>query len=435
MKIAIVGSGIAGMVAARELVRDHDLTIFEAAGWVGGHSHTVDVEMDDGVHALDTGFLVYNEPGYPILTKLFEEAGVTTQDSDMSFSVSCERTGLEYNGTSLNALFAQRRNLWSPRFYGMVLDIARFYRDARKELLTSDEEPGPSLGEFLEERGYGKMFVEQHLLPMACAIWSGDRRSLSGFPAKYLARFFDNHGFLQLTGRRGWRSVVGGSREYVRRVTEPVKDRIRLATPVRAITRLATRVDVMTDAGTETFDHVVLATHSDQALALLRDASPFERESLGAIPYQANDVILHHDERLLPRARRAWASWNYHLGAVGTEASSDGAVITYYLNLLQRLRTKHHLCVTLNREEKIRPERILGRWTYHHPIYSAAAFAAQRRLAEIDGRTRTSFCGAWRGWGFHEDGARSGVECVARAKEIWTSEQRSLHRSRATPAA
>ena len=317
----------------------------------------------------------------------------------------------------------------------MVFDIARFYRDARRELLTLADEPGPTLGEYVKRRGYGEAFVEQHLLPMTCAIWSGDRASLLGFPAKYLARFFDNHGFLRLTGRVGWWSVVGGSREYVSRVTAPLRDRIRLATPVRAITRSPTHVDVATDAGTERFDHVVVAVHSDQALKLLRDASGLEREILGAIPYQANEVTLHHDERLLPRRRLAWASWNYHLNSGAPDAAGSGAVVTYYLNLLQRLRTKYHFCVTLNRESSIRPERILGRWIYHHPIYGAAAFAAQQRLREIDGHDRTSFCGAWRGWGFHEDGARSGVECVARAREIWTNEQRAVRRPRSTPAA
>lgn len=415
MRIAIVGTGIAGMTAAHLLHREHDIAVLEASGWIGGHAHAVDVTMDDGTHALDTGFLVYNEPGYPILTRMFRELGVLTQETEMSFSVSCEETGLEYNGTSVNALFAQRRNIFRPSFHRMILDILRFYREARRLLLPDADEPGPTLGEFLERGRYSRAFVDQHLVPMSSAIWSGDRERMLDFPAKYLARFFDNHGFLQATNRVGWRSVVGSSREYVSRLTEPWRDRIRLGSEVRAVRRTERGVEVSTDAGTERFDHVVLAGHADDSLAVLKDASPLERELLLAFPYQANRVVLHHDERLLPRLKRARAAWNYHLRCGAPE---EGALITYYLNALQRLRSKHDFCVTLNREEAIRPERILGRWVYRHPIYTAQAFAAQRRLHEIDGVNRVSFCGAWRGWGFHEDGARSAVECVARLREL-----------------
>lgn len=423
MRIAVIGTGIAGLSAARLLHGEHDITVFEADDWIGGHAHSVEVEMDDGVHSLDTGFLVYNEPGYPILTRMFAELGVPTQESDMSFSVSCEETGLEYNATSLNTLFAQRGNFVRPGFYRMVFDILRFYRQARA-LLAEPESEGPELGEFLERERYSPEFVERHLVPMVSAIWSGEPGSIRRFPVRQVARFFSNHGFLQVTRRVGWRSVVGGSREYVARLVAPFRERIRARSPVASVRRLPDGVEVVSARGAERFDHAVLAVHSDDALSLLADPDPLERALLGAIPYQSNHVVLHHDERLLPKERRAWASWNAHVGS----SPRAGAAITYYLNKLQRLTTHHHFCVSLNRSDRIRPDRVLGSWTYRHPIFSERAFAAQRRIQEIDGIRRVSFCGAWRGWGFHEDGARSAVECVARLREIGTREQRALPR-------
>ena len=412
MRIAVVGTGIAGLVAARLAHAEHEVTVFEAGSWIGGHAHAVDVDSSVGTLPVDTGFLVYNREGYPEFTRLLAELEVPTQESDMSFSVRCDASGLEYNGSSVNALFAQRSNLFRPSFYRMVGDILRFYREAQG--LSEIDGPGPSLGDYLAAGGYSQAFIDQHLLPMGAAIWSAPLDSMREFPVKYFVRFFQQHGMMQVRDRPQWRTITGGSGEYVRRLVQPFRDRIRLSSPVLQVSRHRDRVELTTaGAGTEDFDEVFLALHADQALSILADPTATERELLSAMPYQENDVVLHRDERLLPRRRLAHASWNYHL----VDRETGRAAVTYYLNRLQGLPVPEPYLVTLNRSEAIREERILQRFTYHHPSYTAAGFAARRRHHEISGRTRTHFCGAYWGYGFHEDGVVSAQRAWERFQE------------------
>ncbi|MDO9119425.1 MAG: FAD-dependent oxidoreductase [Nitrospira sp.] len=408
MKIAIVGTGISGMVAAYLLHRDHELTVFEAAGYIGGHTNTIDVERDGRTFAVDTGFIVFNDWTYPNFIALLDKLGVESQASDMSFSVKCERTGLEYNGTSLNTLFAQRRNLLRPSFYRMIRDILRFNRDSLT--LLEEPEPGPSLGSYLTAKSYSREFIEQYIVPMGAAIWSADHATMQEFPARYLVQFFKNHGMLSVDQRPTWRVVRGGSRRYLDKLVAPFLDRIQLNAPVESITRQPGSVEIgVTVHGRQTpsrrFDHVILATHSDQALAMLADPSPAEREILGAIPYQDNEAVLHTDASLLPRRKLAWAAWNYHL----IRNQPDRAVVTYHMNRLQGLTASHEFCVTLNHTQAIDPQKIIRRITYHHPVYSPAAVGAQKRHGDISGVNRTSYCGAYWGFGFHEDGVKSAL--------------------------
>jgi predicted NAD/FAD-binding protein len=403
MRIAIIGAGISGLVAAHLLHREHDVSVFEAADWIGGHTHTVRVDGADGTHDVDTGFIVMNDRNYPNFERLLAKLGVATQASNMSFSVSDGRD-FEYSSTSLAGLFANPRHLASPRFLRMLADLRRFQREAR-ELLATDGD-GPSLREYLDQRSYSREFVEGLIVPQAAAVWSADPRQMWTFPARFLAQFFDNHGMLGLGSRPKWRTVAGGSHRYVERLIAPFSERIMLSQPVTSISRVADRVEV-TVRGREPqrFDRVVIATHSDQALGMLADPSDSEREILGAIPYQRNEVVLHTDRRLLPRRRRAWASWNYHLDTDG-----GGSSVTYHMNRLQRLSAPEELCVTLNLTERIDPTRVLGRWNYSHPVYTAAGMTAQRRRVEIDGVDRIHYCGAYWGWGFHEDGVVSAMQ-------------------------
>jgi predicted NAD/FAD-binding protein len=402
MRIAIVGAGISGLVAAHLLHREHDVSIFEASDWVGGHTHTVSVDAGGGAYDVDTGFIVMNDRNYPNFERLLGKLEVPTQASNMSFSVSDGRD-FEYSSTSLAGLFANPRHLTSPRFLRMLADVRRFQRDAR-ELLRSEGD-GPSLREYLEQRAYSREFVDRLIVPQAAAVWSADPRQMWTFPARFMAEFFENHGMLALRGRPNWRTVAGGSHRYVERLIAPFSERVLLSRPVTAIRRLADHVEV-TARGHEPqrFDRVIIATHSDQALGMLADPSDREREILGAIPYQGNDVVLHTDRRLLPRRRRAWASWNYHLDSDGGASS-----VTYHMNRLQRLDAPEELCVTLNLADRIAPELVLGRWSYSHPVYTSAGMAAQRRRKEIDGVDGIHYCGAYWGWGFHEDGVVSAM--------------------------
>ena len=408
MRIAVVGSGISGLAAAWLLSRRHEVVLYEANGCLGGHTDTHRVEVDGRVLSVDTGFIVHNPVHYPLLTRLFDALGVVCDATTMSFSVQDAGSGLEYNASSLDGLFCQRRNLASPRFWGMLRDLVRFYREAPTLLDAAD--PGPSLGEYLAANDYGPAFRDQHLVPMASALWSSPASGILAFPAKYLVRFMANHHMLQLAGRPPWRVVHGGSRTYVDAMVAGWDVRVRVATPVRGIARDAHGVWVRCDTGSERFDQVVLGCHSDQALALLDDASEREREILGAIHYQANDTVLHTDASLLPRRRKAWAAWNAYLPADPARACT----VSYCMNQLQGLAVDTPLVVTLNRSEDIDPARILVRRAYHHPVYTHAAVAVQARKHEIQGTQRTWFAGAYWGWGFHEDGIRSGVE-VARA--------------------
>ena len=404
MRIAVVGSGIAGLASARLLAREHEVTLYEANDYLGGHTHTHDVQVGGRCHAVDTGFIVFNKKHYPLLYTLFDELGVESQPTTMSFAVKNERSGLEYNATDLPGLFCQRRNLVSPRFWRMLRDLKRFYREA--PVLLDDAGEGPVLGEYLAVHGYSDAFADDHLVPMACALWSSASARILEFPAKYLVRFMANHHMLQVAGRTQWRVVKGGSQTYVRALRKawPVRERIGCA--ATRVTRSADGVTVQSAADSERYDHAVLACHSDQALHLLGDASEREREILGAMPFQENDTVLHTDASLLPRRRRAWAAWNAIVPRDGAEACT----VSYCMNLLQTLDCAQPIVVTLNRTAQIAPQKILKRLRYHHPVYSHASVAAQKRKAQIQGVNRTWFAGAYWGWGFHEDGMRSAVE-------------------------
>jgi uncharacterized protein len=404
MRIAVVGAGVSGLTAAYLLRADHEVTVFEAAAYVGGHANTIRVDTAHETHNLDTGFIVFNDRNYPNFERLMSRLGVASQPSDMSFSVSDGDGAFEYASTSLNGVFADREHLVSLSFQRMLAEIPRFQRAARALLREGDERV--SLRDWLAERGFSNAFVERLVVPQVAAVWSANPDQLWSFPAMFLARFFENHGMLTLRNRPRWRTISGGSASYVAALTRDFRDRIRLSSPVDQVLRGEDGV-LLTVRGCEPerFDQVIMATHSDQALAILADASRSEREILGAIPYQQNEAVLHTDAAMLPQRRRAWASWNYHLlGRAGR-----GATVTYHLNRLQALESRQQFCVTLNLSDRIDPARILHRVGYSHPVYTPAGADAQRRLTEISGRGRTHFCGAYWGWGFHEDGVTSGL--------------------------
>jgi predicted NAD/FAD-binding protein len=412
MRIAIVGSGVSGLVCAHLLSTRHDVTLFEADDRPGGHAHTVEVEIDARTLQVDTGFLVYNERTYPGLVRLFETLGIDTQPSDMSFSVVDERTGLEYGGPAVASLFAQRRNLLRPAFLRMLADVARFHR-AGQALLASPPALSYTLADLLEDGRWSRSFIEWYLLPLGSSIWSADPGAFARMSAVMVLRFFDRHGMLSFGGKPSWRTVSGGSRRYVDAIVAPLEaeGRLRLSSPVEHVLRGDDGVTLRTKAGRlDVFDHVVLATHSDQALAMVADASKAEKETLGALGYQDNSVILHTDERLMPANRRAWAAWNYHRPTGG----SDRVTMTYLLNRLQGFDELAPVMVTLNRDEEIEPSKVLRRFEYAHPVLDAAAVKAQERHAEISGSGSLSFCGAYWGSGFHEDGLQSAV-AVCRA--------------------
>ena len=407
MNIAIIGTGISGLTAAWHLHGAHDLTIFEANDYIGGHTNTVKVEYSGHRYAVDTGFIVFNDWTYPNFIGLLEQLGVASQPTLMSFSVRCERTGLEYNGQDLNTLFAQRFNLFRPSFHRMLRDILRFNREA-PALLDGDR--AITLNDYLREQGYSREFVEHYVIPMAAAIWSAEPDLMGDMPARFFVQFFKNHGLLSISNRPQWRVIQGGSRSYIGPLTAPFHDRIRLNCPVESIRRLPNCVQIKPKyGGVEHFDEVIVATHSDQALRLLADPTPKEQEILGAIPYQENEAVLHTDARLLPHRKLAWAAWNYHLP---TQPQTRVAV-TYNMNLLQNLDAPVTFCVTLNRSEAIDPARVLYRTTYHHPVFTAEGVKAQARRDEISGVNRTWYCGAYWRYGFHEDGVNSGL-AVAR---------------------
>ena len=402
MKIAIVGTGVSGLVCAHLLSRSHDVTLFEADHRPGGHAHTVRVDLADGVFDVDTGFLVYNERNYPGLVRLFADLGVATKPSDMSFGVSDEASGLEWKGTSLDTVFAQRRNLVRPAFLRMLGDIARFNRRARA-LLDGPVDATVSLGDLLESGRWSSQFLDWYLVPMGSSIWSADPSTFVDIPAVTFARFFANHGLLEYGNQPDWRTVDGGSKNYVDAILAPLGRQVRLDLAVTKITRSSDEVEIHTSAGPEHFDQIVVATHSDQALELLSDPSPVEREVLGAIRYQANRATLHTDQRLLPANRRAWASWNYHR----VPDQPDRATLTYRLRSLQGIASRDELLITLNRDDAIDPDTVLRTFDYGHPVYDVAAIGAQARHEELNGRNRTWFAGAYWGYGFHEDGVQS----------------------------
>ncbi len=429
MRIAIVGTGVSGLVAAHALHGDHDVTLYEADERVGGHAHTVDVEVGGIRHAVDTGFIVYNEANYPGFTALLRELGVETQPTEMSFSVTDGRSGLEYRGSNLNTLFAQRRNLTRPSFLRLLGDIVRFNRAARR-LVTNearwqgadrlavaggDDGTGDeSIESFLRRGRYSRSFVEQFLVPFGSAIWSADPSTFTRFPMRSYARFMHNHGLLGLASRTQWRTIGGGSREYVDRLVAPFADRIRLGAPVHKVVadtsdRAASTVELLTDLGPERFDRVIIAAHSDQALEMLADPSPSERAVLGSISYQPNTATLHTDARLLPKSDLARASWNYWVDPGGRRAT-----VTYWMNALQAITSERPILLTLNRTDAIDPKFVLAELEYQHPVFDLAAIRAQQRRREIQGVRGIYFVGAYWGYGFHEDGVQSALE-VARA--------------------
>ena len=408
MKIAIVGSGIAGLGAAWLLSRHHEVVLFESQDRLGGHTHTHRVSQQGREYSVDTGFIVFNPENYPLLTRMFDELGVASQPTTMGFSVHDGASGLEYNATNLNAMFCQRRNLLSPRFLRMVSEILRFYRECPALLDVVGD--GPTLGDYLSSRSYSELFVRDHLVPMACALWSSPSRRILDFPAKYLVRFMANHRMLQVQGRPGWRVVGGGSSTYISALQSSWQAAVRLGTAVRAIRREADAVVLSTSAGDEHFDQVVLACHADDSLAMLSDPSADEASILGAMRFQDNDTVLHTDARMLPRRRAAWAAWNAYVPA----EPEAHCTVSYCMNLLQSIDSPDPFIVTLNRSHDIDPAKILARMNYRHPVYDHASVAAQGRRGDINGVRRTWFAGAYWGFGFHEDGLRSGVD-VARA--------------------
>jgi uncharacterized protein len=412
-RIAIVGTGIAGLTAAYLLRRRHDVTVFEAADYVGGHTNTVGVDLDRGHWDVDTGFIVHNPKAYPNFVALLQQLGVSSAPTEMSFSVKSLRSGLEYGASGLRRLFAQKRNALRPSFYRMLLDVRRFYREA-PELLEAGGDDSTTLGEYLERKRFSRPFIEDHLIPYGAAIWSASADDMYAFPARFFAHFFHNHGFLS-TQKPAWRVIKGGSQRYVEKLIEPFRHDIRLRTPVKSIRRDEEGVRITTANGSspELFDEVILALHSDQALRLLSDPSSQETDVLGKLGYQENQVLLHTDEKVLPKRRDAWASWNYHVPAEKQSRVS----VTYNMNLLQSLQAPETFCVTLNGVEAIDEERVLKEITYHHPRYTLDSITAQRRRAQICGVRHTHYCGAYWGYGFHEDGVVSALEVTRRFGE------------------
>lgn len=407
MRIAIIGTGIAGLGAAWALNRRHDITVFEADQRIGGHANTVDIETPDGRVAVDTGFIVFNDRTYPNLNTLFDRLDVPIKPSNMSFSVSIRDGGLEYAGDRLSSLFAQRRNLLRPGHYRMINDILRFYRTS-VAMVANDRIPEGTLGRLLADGGYCRAFVYDHILPMGAAIWSADIRTMLDFPAATFLRFFSNHGLLTVNDQPPWLTIDGGSRAYTERLANSFRNRIRTATPVRAVTRVDGGAIVETDADApERFDQVVFATHGDTTLSLLRDADAEETDVLGRFAFQPNTAILHADPALMPKRRRAWASWNY-IAPDGVTAGSRVAV-TYWMNRLQSLPCDQDIFVSVNPVTAPAPHRTFGTFTYDHPVFDAGAIAAQSRISSIQGRRNTWICGAWTGYGFHEDGLSSAL--------------------------
>lgn len=426
-RVAVVGSGVAGLVAAWQLRHAAQVTLFEAGSYFGGHAHTVDLTLDGVTHGVDTGFLVYNERTYPQLIQLFQTFGVATAPSDMSFSVQAPAQGWEWSGSSLNTVFAQRSNLVSPSFWGMLAEILRFNRLATGLALRGQEASlSEPIGQFLDRQRFGKAFREGYLLPMIGCIWSCPVEQMLQFPIATLIRFCHNHGLLQVADRPQWHTVRGGSREYVQCITSRLSD-ARLNTPVRAVRRLppgSGSAGVMVDHahGSERFDEVVMACHTDQSLALLADASPAEKAVLGAIRYQKNRAVLHTDASVMPRRRLAWAAWNYERAADAPRESAS-VCLHYWLNRLQPLPWQRPVIVSLNPLREPDPASVHGEYGYDHPVFDLAAIAAQRRLPEIQGQGHVWFCGAWTRYGFHEDGAVSGASVAAALRSQWAQDE------------
>jgi len=406
MKIAIVGAGIAGNTLAYHLSKQHDITVFEAGGHIGGHTHTHDIVHEGKRFSVDTGFIVFNDRTYPHFSHLLEQLKVPWQASDMSFSVRCEKTGLEYNGTTLNSLFAQRSNLLKPSFYRMISEILRFNKHSLELLEHGDE---IELGDYLAQHRYSRQFIDYYIVPMGAAVWSTEARQMMHFPARFFVRFFHHHGMLSIDDRPQWRVIQGGSARYAEALTAGFRDRIRLNAPVATVRRLKRSVRVTPVNGPEeSFDWVFFACHSDQALHVLSDASPQEKDILGAIPYQQNEIVLHTDATMMPKRKLAWAAWNYHV----TAEPLARVAVTYNMNILQGLSSREPLLVTLNHTAQIDPAKIIKRLSYDHPVYTTDGAAAQLRHHEVSGVNRTGYCGAYWRNGFHEDGVWSALQAL-----------------------
>lgn len=408
MRIAVVGAGVSGLVAAYLLHREHDVTVFEAGTYAGGHVNTIPVETESGTYHVDTGFIVFNEANYPSFRRLLRKLGIGEQPSNMSFSVSSRHDDFEYSSAGANAIFAKRSNLVRPSFYRMLVDKVRFHREFRTLLEHVGE--GPTLGEFLDARRYSRTFVDRLIVPEVAAVWSAAAGQARAFPAKYLAQFLENHGLLQVGGHPRWATVPGGSARYVEAMIKPFQNRIRLNSPVRAIDRGDDWVDITPHHGqAERFDRVIVATHSDQALRMLSEPTPHERDMLTSFEYQPNSVALHTDSRMLPRRRRAWASWNYQV----LDRNAGSTAVTYHMNRLQSINAPEQFCVTLNNTEGIDDSRIVRTFSYDHPVFTHRSVRAQERHQTVLGANNTYYCGAYWGYGFHEDGVESALRVAA----------------------
>ncbi len=409
MKIAIIGSGIAGLTSAYTLAPAHRVTVFEANAYLGGHTNTVDVFEGDRTIPVDTGFIVFNQPNYPNLCRLFDQLDVKARESDMSFSVGCERSGIEYNGSNLDSLFVQRRNLARPSHWRMLADILRFHREAPAELQGALSDSVTVKG-YLSARRYSDAFRQRYLLPLGASLWSCSAARFSNFPMRFVIEFLHNHRMLQVDRRPLWKTVVGGSREYVRKLVSTLEADIRLNTPVKAVRRRGGGIEVESASGElERFDEAILACHADQSLNLLQDADGLEHDVLVRFPYQPNEVVLHTDTRLLPSRRKAWASWNYQIPA----HPRSNVSVTYNMNMLQGIESERTYCVSLNLSSQIDASRIVRRLRYDHPLFVPGRSEAQRHHGELIRRRGISYCGAYWGYGFHEDGVRSALNVCA----------------------
>lgn len=421
MRIAIIGTGISGLSCAYKLNPQHDICLFEAAPKIGGHTATIEVHHEGEHHSIDTGFIVYNDWTYPNFIALLDELGVETQATDMSFSVSCSRSGVEYAGSNLNTLFAQRKNIVNPAFLRMIKDIIRFNKQAILDLESGKITANTTLGEYLAANNYSASFCDWYLIPMGSAIWSSSLDDMRQFPLMFFVRFFKNHGLLNIIDRPQWRVIKGGSKSYLAPLTAGFADKIRCNSSIAKIHRHERGASLtFQDGATEEFDQVILACHADEALALLADASAKEQTILKALPYKNNSVVLHTDLTLLPRLQKAWASWNYLVD----DNTTKPPTLSYNMNILQGLSSRHTFVVSLNADEKINESKIIGRYNYAHPIFTLEGTRAQERKDEISGVNNTWYCGAYWRNGFHEDGCTSGLEVANKINALNVEQKR-----------
>lgn len=411
MKIAIIGAGISGLTAAYMLNQKHDIFVYEADSRLGGHTATKRIQHKGKDYDIDTGFIVFNDWTYPNFQRLLQQLGVPAQKTSMGFSVCCENTGLEYSGGNLNTLFAQRRNLLNINHWRMLNDILRFNKEALSDVNSGGDYLQMTLGQYLDHKRYSAAFIDKYLVPMGAAIWSASTKGMHNFSLVFFVRFFKNHGLLSVKKRPQWYVIKGGSNTYISSLVADFKQNIRLNSSVKSIVRSSANVAIETTSGdVEHFDQVIIACHSDQALSMLSDANQAEKNILGAIPYQSNDVVLHTDSRLLPNRKRTWSSWNYRICGDAEEQMNNPPILTYNMNILQSIESEDVFCVTLNKKELIDPQKILGVYQYSHPIFSLEAIKAQSQWHRINGINRTWFCGAYWGNGFHEDGVVSALK-------------------------